>query len=266
MSFEFVHVTSEKPHQDAAASTRVRAHAMRSFRRRQERERSNARPSSSTRAKRSPRSSARTSPSQSSTTSLENEAEDLILEISDGAMNGIRQQVETYHSWILEYSTQESHRTENIANAPWWSSTSPIQVLALYMESIGHLEALNRLHSNSATAETARIKYQLLRLANERVRNLDTACFDETLLALAMLTSYEVRYFTSLSLQYTFIMAENIGADLLWIARSHHSPRWHSRSSKKSHRRWLPRFESSFNVPRDVSCGVVKLLLQKVFN
>lgn len=191
MSFEFVHVTSSNPRQDAAASTRVRVQAMRDFRQRQDEQRRRSRStpilSSESRRRRSPFPN----PISSSYPPRDNNGE-LAFQIPDPMLSQMQHIIEAHRSWIMSYNSQQLVRVVNVATAPWRYPTSPILMNAQCLEAIGHLNATNYLPLACTDTQCTRIKLQLLRLANERVADPEAAHHDEMVAALASLASFEV--------------------------------------------------------------------------
>lgn len=250
MSYEFVHVTSENPRQDAAATTRVRVHAMRDYRQRQDeqRRRSKSRtPLSRTQSRQ------RHSPLQPSPSSSEHDDVDPALQINGAMLIDMQQIIEMYRAWIMSYNPHQLLRIVKVATAPWRYPTSPIMIHAQCLEAVGQMEVIENQSLPFTEMQRTRVKFTLLRLANERVADPGIAHHDDTLAALASLVIHEA----SLPIPKTSCSYHNEAdirsSDPLRVRGSQHTSAWNPRSTLESYRTRRAYIKQCCNLPRNVN-------------
>ncbi|KAF2480900.1 hypothetical protein BDY17DRAFT_202186 [Neohortaea acidophila] len=186
MSFEFVHVTSERPLLDRAASTRVKTQVMRNFHQAQGRERRDGTFGTTLRTA----GSSLITEDQSAPAAVCPVASHGAW-VSNTELARMAQTVQAHRRWLESYrNSQDAGPT--VANAAWRSSNSLLVLYAQCLEAIGLSESLGQSRIFWTEEQKTRIKVGLLQLLIDRLGDPDTAFEDETVAAIVCLASYEL--------------------------------------------------------------------------
>jgi len=136
-----------------------------------------------------------------------------------GQLDELIKLCENFQRWLL--SGIENRESPVVVSGPWDNASSQMLLLALSLKSMGHLEALN---PGQRSYNRRTFKIRVLVLANKRLKNPAKALEDQTLGALACLTSYEVGVELLRLRKFPLLIPFT---DLTWLDRSHDAFAWH---------------------------------------